>query len=428
MSYLPLIIAFVLLFIGVPVAYAMLIPVLIYFTFINNAMPADLVLQQFVSGVQSFPLLAIPFFTMAAVVMNYSGITRRLMDFADLLVGHMRGGLAQVNVVLSALNGGISGSSNADAAMDCKMLVPEMQKRGFSKGFSAAVTVASSCIAPVIPPGIMMILYCIVCRVSIGKMFLAGYAPGLIMTVILMITVSVMSKKRGYGKTREKMATPKEIVKGAWAAILALAMPLGIIMGMRIGLFTATEAGAIGVLYCLIIGIFVYKELKWSDIPKILLETLYSNGQVMFIIVGANLLGMYMTYERIPHQLSEFLMGLTTNPTVYLLLVNVFLLIVGMFLDGSPAILILGPLLAPPAIAMGIDPVHFGIICVVNLVIGGATPPFASMMFICCSMLDMPAIDYMKEIWPFLIALLIALAITTFFPSIVMFLPNLVMG
>lgn len=427
-ALLPLIIAFVLFFIKVPVGYAMLASSLVYFTFISNAMPSDLMLQQFVSGVQSFPLLAIPFFTMAGVIMNYSGITKRLMDFADVLVGHMRGGMAQVNVVLSTLMGGISGSSNADAAMETKILVPEMVKRGYTKEFAAAITVSSSCITPVIPPGIMMILYCVVTGNSVGRMFLAGVIPGLVMTVALMILVALISKKRGYERSRQTRASLGEICRSAWSAMLALLMPFGIILGLRFGWFTATEAGAISVLYCLIIGFGLYGELKIKHIWPILLETAYTTGICMFIIVGANLLGVYLTYERIPHALTQLITGLTNNPLVFLLLVNIFLLIVGMFLDGSPAILIISPLLAPVAAAMGIDPIHFGIVCVVNLIIGGVTPPFASMMFIVCGMINLPVTKFIKEIWPHLVVLIIVLLILTYIPGLVVFLPNLVFG
>ena len=428
MELIPLYIAFILFFLDVPVAFSMLAAALVYFGFLNHTMPADLMLQQFVSGVQSFPLLAIPFFTMAGVVMNYSGITERLMTFAELMVGHMKGGYAQANVVMSVLMGGICGSSNADAAMETKIFVPEMVKRGYSAEYSAVITATSSCITAVIPPGIMMILYCIVARVSIGKMFLAGYIPGLIVMTALMITVNITSRKKGYGQFREKKATSSEIAIGAKAAVLALIMPFGIIAALRFGVFTATEAGAMAVMYCFIIGLFVYKALHISDFPAILLETLHSTGSIMFIIVGANLFGVYLTYERIPHYMSEYLANVTSSPIIFLLLVNIFLLIVGMFLDGSPAILILGPLLAPVAVSMGIDPVHFGIICLVNLVIGGITPPFASMMFIVCAMLQLPVEKFIREIWPFLIALFISLGIITLIPQAALFLPNLIIG
>jgi len=224
----------------------------------------------------------------------------------------------------------------------------------------------------------------------------------------------------------KKKATAGEIIHGAKAAVLALLMPLGIVAALRFGVFTATEAGAMAVLYCTFVGMVVYRTLHISNFPAIVLETLHSTGAIMFIIVGANLFGVYLTYERIPHHMSVYLANVTDNPIMFLLLVNVFLLIIGMFLDGSPAILIIGPLLAPVAANFGIDPVHFGIIFLINMVIGGITPPFASMMFVVCAMMQLPVAKFMGEVWPFLFALLFALAIITLSPSLVLFLPNLI--
>ena len=424
-NFFPLILSFVLLFLNVPVGFSMLFSALLYFTVFSHAMPPMLILQQFISGVESFPLLAIPFFTTAGVIMNYSGISSRLMKFADLCVGHMNGGLAQVNVLLSTLMGGVSGSSNADAAMETKILVPEMVKRGYSTEFSAAVTVASSCITPVIPPGIMMILYCVVTGNSIGKMFMGGITCGVVLLVCMMVCVSIISKRRHYGKSRENKATFKEILVGFKDCFFALAMPFFILLGMRLGWFTPTEGGAFACIYCLLVGIFVYKGLKMRHYIPIIRESFYSLGQVMFIIVGANLMGIYLTYERIPQAIAAFLLGVTTNKYVFLIIVNLILIFIGMLVDGSPAVLIMGPLLAPIAVKMGINPIHFGLVVVVNLVIGGATPPFASMMFITCSLLKLPTRKFIKEIWPFIGALLIALIIIAYVEPLIMILPNI---
>lgn len=426
MNLIPLIMVFILFFLKVPIAFSLIGSSLVYFLFLSNNMPPDLALQNFVTGVQSFPLLAIPFFIMAGVVMNYSGISKRLMSFADLFVGHMRGGLGQANVVLSALMGGISGSANADAAMQCKILVPEMEKRGYKTSFSGAVTATSSIIPTIIPPGIMLILYSMVTRVSIGKLFLAGYLPGIVITIILMVTVSIISKKEGYGATRDTKATFKELIIGIKDSLLALIMPFLIIMGLRFGLFTPTEAGAIAVVYCVIVGMFVYKELKIKHFIPILKESVSSLAEVMLIIVGANIFGSYLSYERIPHTLSTIILGISDNPYIFLLLINVFLLIVGMFVEGGPAIIIIAPLLLPILKVLGIDLVHFGIIMTLNLAIGGITPPFGSMMFIVSSLLKVSIWDFIKANIPFLIASIIALLIITYIPALSLLLPKLI--
>ena len=426
-SFLPLIIAIALFFLKVPIGFALLSASLFYFGFINTTTPVDLALQNMIKGLESFPMLSIPFFIMVGVVMNKAGISTRLMNFADLLVGHLPGSLGHVNVLLSTLMGGISGSSNADCAMQCKILVPEMEKRGYRTEFSAAVTANSSLIPSIIPPGIVLIIYCMVARVSIGKLFMAGYIPGIMLCIAMMVVVHLEAKKYGYGKTREKMASPKELLVGTKDAILALFMPLGLIMGLRFGLFTATEGGAVSVIYCFIVGIFVYREIKLKDMVPILKETFYSTATVIFIIIGANLFGYYLTWERIPNAMSTLILGLTQNKFLFLLGINLFLLVCGMFIEAAPVIIVLMPLLMEPLAAMNIDLIHFGIIMVLNLQLGGLTPPFGSMMFIACSMLKIPMHKFVRASVPFYCASLIVLVIVTYIPEIVMFLPNLLM-
>ena len=427
-SFIPMILLMVLFFMKVPVGFSLIISSLFYFTFMTDSSPVDLALQNMISGLESFPLLAIPFFIMMGVVMNYAGISDRLMTFAELCVGHLPGSLGHVNVLLSTLMGGLSGSSNADAAMDCKILVPEMEKRGYSREFSAAVTACSSLIPSVIPPGIVLIIYCMAAKQSIGKLFMAGYIPGVMLCIAMMIVVHVIAKKEGYGKTRERMARPGEIARGAWDAILALFMPFGLLMGLRFGAFTATEGGAMAVVYCLVVGFFVYRTLHVKDLVPIFRESFFATAEVMFVIVGANLFGYYVSWERIAQQAGQLILGITDNKYIFLLGINIFLLILGMFMDSGPVIIILMPLLLGPLQQMGIDPIHFGLIMVLNLQAGGLTPPFGSMMFICCSMLKLPMDRFAKACIPFYIAILAVLLICTFCPAIVMFLPNLIMG
>lgn len=426
MQFLPVIVVFLLYFSSIPIAYALFAAALSYFTFINTGSPVDLVLQRFITSTASFPLLAIPFFIMAGSIMNYAGISSKLMKMADVLTGHMVGGLAQVNVVLSTLMGGVSGSANADAAMQCKILVPEMEKRGYSKGFSTAITAASSAIAPVIPPGINLIIYALIAQVSVGKIFIAGYVPGLIMCLCLMVTVTIISKKRGYKPSREKKATPIEILRQVKESSWALFLPFGIILGLRFGMFTPTEAGAIAVLFCTLVGFFVYKELKIHHFKEILKDTVYGTSSVVLIIVAASVFGYYMSWERIPQTIASGLLDITTNKYLMLLVINVLFLAMGMFLEGGAALIILAPLLVPVVVQLGVDPVHFGLIAIVNIMIGGVTPPFGSMMFTTCTITGLPIGEFVRESLPFIGALLIALLIITYMPGLIMFLPNLI--
>lgn len=424
-SFLPILILFILFFLNIPICFALMGSALFFFGFLDTSMDLDLIMQHFIRSAESFPLLAIPFFTMAGSIMNYSGISKRLMGMAEVLTGHLTGGLAQVNILLSVLMGGISGSANADAAMQCKILVPEMVKRGYPKGFSAAITAASSIVSPVIPPGIVLIIYALLSNVSVTKMFIAGYVPGILIAASLMITTAIISRKRNYKPSREKRATLREIWKQFKESIWALILPFVIILGMRIGIFTPTEAGAIAVLITTVIGVFVYKELKISSFIDILKETVYGTSTVMFIIIAANVFGAYLSWERIPYKLTGALLEVSNSPWSLLLIINLILLFVGMFIDGGAAMIILAPLLIPAALGVGIDPLHLGIVMVVNIMIGGVTPPFGSMMFLSCSLLEIKLQDFMKEIAPFIVALLLVLLLLTYVPGIVLFLPNL---
>lgn len=370
-GFIPIIIAFVLYFSGIPVAFALFASALFYFGVIDHNSPPDLIFQKFVTSAQSFPLLAIPFFVMAGSIMNYAGISDKLMKMADVLTGHMKGGLAQSNVLLSCLMGGVSGSANADAAMECKMLVPEMEKRGYSKGFSAAITAASSAVTPIIPPGIDLIIYALLAKVSVAKMFAAAYLPGFVIAACLMICVHFIAVKRGYKPSREKRASGKEILKQSADSLWALLFPLGIVLGIRIGLFTPSEAGAFAVAYCLFVGAVIYRGLKWEHLPKIFLETIDGTATVILVIVAANVFGYYMTWEMIPMKLTTMLLNVTSNKWLMLLLVNVLLLIMGMFLEGGAALIIVAPLLIPVVTKLGVDPIHFGAMCIFNIMIGG---------------------------------------------------------
>lgn len=425
LSILPIILVFILYFLNVPIVFCLFASTLFYFFVIDKGTSPVLVFQKFITSTQNFSLLAIPFFIMAGSIMNYSGISEKLMDFADILTGHLKGGLGHVNVVLSLLMGGVSGSANADAAMQSKMLVPEMVKKGYSNAFSSAITAASSAVTPVIPPGINLIIYGIIASVSVNKMFIAGYIPGILMAASLMVVVAIIANKRDYQPTRERKATFIEILKQALKSFWALLFPFGIIASIRIGMVTPSEAGAVAILYSTIVGFFIYKELKPSDFINIFKETIYGTGSVVLIIVAANVFGYYLSWEQIPQKLTTLLLGITSNKYIMLMICNIILLILGMFIEGGAAMVITAPLLVPLVTQLGVDPLHFGLVVIVNIMVGGITPPFGSMMFTVCGITGCSIQEFIKEVWPFILAILIVLIIITYFPAIVLFLPNL---
>ncbi|WP_375753697.1 TRAP transporter large permease [Vibrio sp. HN007] len=420
--------ALLLLFaIGIPVAFCIFLATLSYFL-INDHLPMMILIQRLAGGLESVTLLAIPFFVMAGVFMNHSGISSRLLKFSEVLTGHMNGGLAQVNVVLSTLMGGLSGSNIADAAMGSKLLVPQMVARGYSASFSSAVTAASALITPIIPPGIALIIYGYVNNVSIGKLFLAGVVPGIMLCLMMMALVSVISKKRGYAPIREKRASAKEVAVSAKDAFLALLLPVIIIGGIRFGVFTPTEAGAAAVLYALVLGMFIYKEMNTKLLWDATKESVLSAANVLLIICVAVGFSKFLTWERVPQNLAMWLTNAVESPFAFLLLVNVFLLIVGMFLEGNAVMIVLAPLLAPVAKSYGIDPVHFGIIFIFNSAIGTVTPPLGTVMFTTCSITKVAIEDFVKEILPFWLLLIVALILITYVPTISIGLPNMVFG
>lgn len=428
MAYLPVIILFILFLIGVPVGISMLIAAFVYFAFINDSMSLMLVAQKMVSANESFTLLAVPFFVTIGSVMNYSGISKRLMHFCDLLTGHWTGGLAQVNVLLSTLLGGISGSASADAAMQCKILVPEMEKLGYDRAYSAAITGASSLISPIIPPGISLIVYATLTNASVGRMFIGGYVPGILMCIGLMCAVWITSKRQGYKPSRTQKASAKEILHSLKECIWALMMPFLIVFGIKFGVFTPTEGGTIIIVLCLFVGKFIYKELKWSDLPKILIDAAVSTCSIMLVIVSASVFSYYLSWERIPYMMTQAVVSVTRNPMVFLLVVNVFVLFLGMFLEGTAMLLIVVPLLYPIAAELGIDPIHFGFVIIVNQAIGGITPPFGSIMYLCSSACKVSIVDFCRKSWPFIIALLVVLLVITYCPQIVLWPVKMIYG
>lgn len=426
---IPVILVFILYFLGMPIVYSLFGATFFYFLVIDTTSKPWLILQKVMNSTQSYSMLAIPFFIMSGSVMNFGGIADKLMDFCECLTGHMKGGLAQVNVLLSMLMGGCSGSANADCAMQSKMLVPEMEKRGYSKAFSAAITAASSAATPVIPPGVNLIVFCLIAQGSLGRTFAAGYVPGIMMSIAMMITVAIISHKRNYPTTRDKLPPAKVIAKQALDSFWGLFFPIGIILGIRFGLFTPSEGGAVAVLYCFIIGKFVYKKIDFKrHLIPILLDSIAGTSSVVLIMVAASTFGQYMTWINLPKIVASAILGVTNNKYVFLMLVNLVLLIMGMFIEGGAALMITTPLLLPVARTLGINDYHYGLVAIVNIMIGGITPPFGSMMFTTCGITGCKISDFIKEVWPFIVCLFIVLLILTFVPWFITVVPDLIYG
>ena len=426
---IPVFMVFILYFLGLPIVYALFGSTFFYFLFIDTTSLPWLILQKVMNSTQSFSMLAIPFFIMAGSVMNFGGISDKLMDFCECVTGHMKGGLAQVNVLRSMLMGGCSGSANADCAMQSKMLVPEMEKRGYSKAFSAAITAASSAATPVIPPGVNLIIFTLIAQASLGRTFAAGYVPGILMAISMMITVAIISHKRNYPTTRDKFPPISVILKQALVSFWGLFFPFGIILGMRFGLFTPSEGGAVAVLYSFVIGRLVYKKLSFrKHLIPILLDTISGTSSVVLIMVSANVFGQYMTWINLPKIVASAILGITENKWVFLILCNVVFLIMGMFLEGGAALMIITPLLLPVARTLGVDVYHFGLVAIVNIMIGGITPPFGSMMFTTCGITGCPISEFLKEVWPFIVCLLLVLLLLTFCPVLITIVPDLLYG
>jgi tripartite ATP-independent transporter DctM subunit len=426
-DWVPGILMLVLFALGTPIAFAIAISALSFFL-IDGQVPLNIFVQKMVSATDSYPLLAIPFFVLAGAIMNRAGITRKLLALADALVGHMTGALAQMCTVLATLLGGLTASSSADAAMLAKILGPEMTRHGYSPAFAAVITSCSAIITALIPPSIGLIIYAYIADASVGRLFIGGVIPGLLLAGSLMVVTAVISKKRGYLPLREKRAGAREVGVAFREAIWALTIPVFIIVGIRYGIFTPTEAGAITVIYVILVGLFAYRSLNLRDVPELLKETALDTASVMLMICAASAFGFYLAWERIPPQMAAWLVGLTKDPTTLLLLINLLLIVLGTAVEGTSALIIMTPIFVPILTKLGIDPVHFGVVLVTNLTIAGVTPPVGQMMFISSQVLKVPMDDYTVEVLPFLGVMLLLLVALTVFPQITLWLPNLVYG
>ncbi|WP_102867353.1 TRAP transporter large permease [Pseudovibrio exalbescens] len=409
---------------GVPVAFSIGIGSFLFFL-TSDFVPVSISVQRIASSSQSFPLLAVPFFVLAGNLMNATGITKRLIGFATVTTGWISGGLAQVTIALSALMGGISGSAVADSAMQSRILGPSMLERGFSKGYTGCSIAFSSLICATIPPSIGLILYGFVGNVSIGRLFLAGIVPGILMAVFLMSTAYIVAKRRGYKPELDERPSRGEVIKELGAAKWALMFPVFLIGGIRFGVFTPSEAGAFAVVYALIIGFWVYKELTCKSVWETLEQSARDIGMIMLIIMFSAMLGYAIVFEQVPQNLSAFVLGISETPTLILFLVLLFLAVCGMFLESTVLVLLLTPIFVPVIIKLGIDPVHFGILMMTTVTMGGMTPPVGVAMFTVCGILKCPTDEYIRESVPFILAILALITFMALTPGVVLFLPNL---
>lgn len=412
---------FILICLKVPISFSLLISSLLYL--IANDISPIVAIQRMAMGVgDSFPLMAVPFFILAGNIMNTGGITRRIFDFANKVVGHITGGLGHANILASIIFSGMSGTAIADAGGLGAIELKAMKDAGYDEDFSLAITGASSIIGPIIPPSVPAVVFGVIAGVSIGRLFIGGVVPGLIMGLAMAVFVYVESKRKKYPKT--KRATIGEIWKAVRESFFTLMTPVIILGGIIGGVFTPTEAAMIAVIYSLVLS-FVYKELGVKDVPRMLMETVNGTVSVMLIVGSASLFGWILASAQIPQMLSSFFLNTMPNKYVALLVINVLLFVVGTFMETISAITILTPVLMPVVVNFGIDPVHFGIIMILNLMIGLLTPPVGMVLYVLAGVSKVPFERIAKVVLPYVFTLSIVLLIITFVPDIVLFLPNL---
>ncbi|WP_394138180.1 TRAP transporter large permease [Cytobacillus oceanisediminis] len=408
-----------LFLINVPVAVALGLASMIVLMVQDNV-PLMVIVQKMFTSTDSFTLMAVPFFILAGKLMESGGISKRLINFSSTLVGSLHGGLAMVSVVTCMFFAAISGSAAATTAAVGSILIPAMVKRGYDKSFSTAIQAAGGTIGVMIPPSVPLILFGVIAGASIGDLFIAGIIPGFFVGMSLILVAYFISRKRGYGK--EEKSSLKEVASAFKSAILAILMPVIILGGIYGGIFTPTEGSVVAVVYGLIVGLLIYKEIKWKELPEIFISSAITSSVILFIISCASIFGFLLTREQIPAQISEGMLGITSNAIMILIIINVILLIVGTFLETSAAIVIMAPILVPIASAAGMDLVHFGVIMVVNLAIGMITPPVGINLFVASNIANIRLEHIVRAIMPFIIVLIIDVLILSFMPSISLFL------
>ncbi len=412
---------------GMPVAFAFGISGVAFFLQ-QPTLPLTMPIQQVLSQTQNFLLLAIPLFVLAGNLLNETGLTERVMKLASILTGHMRGGMAQSNMVIAASLGGITSSAIGDATMLSRMLGPGMIKQGYSGGFSAAVIGNSALITTMIPPGIGLVLYGSIAEVSIGRLFAAGMVPGLLMTVLLMGAVGVRARQKGYLPEREARPPLKEIAKTFIDCIWAFLFPVILIVGLRFGMFTPSEAGAFACVYAIVIGTIVYRQFTWKKMIQTLENTVVDMGMVMLLIALSATFSYGIIWDQIPQRLAEFMLGISDTPWVVMLIIVAFLLFAGTFMDSTVLILMLTAILVPVAQQLNVDLVHFGIIMVLTLTLGLLTPPEGAVLYIVCTIFKCTLWDFVKEGWLMMLTTVVVVTLVIFWPDLALWLPNLTFG
>jgi C4-dicarboxylate transporter DctM subunit len=412
--------------IGLPIAVSMGLTAVIFFVALGETDVLCMIPARMYSSTTSFTLLAIPFFILTGNLMNAGGITNRLFRFAQNLVGHLKGGLGHVIVVSAMIFAGMTGAAVAEAAAIGTVGLEGMTKRGFDRKFCTAIIASASTIGPVIPPSIPLVIYGSITGTSVGRLFLGGFIPGFLMGIALMIIVYVVSGRRNY--PRERRATLRELLDSILGALSAVFTPVIIIGGMVSGIFTPTEASVGATVYALVLTMFIYKEVKLKDLPRILWETLESSVRVLFIISAAGIFGWLLIHQRVPETVIKGLLSLSGNPWVVLLIINIILLILGCFMEGISVLLLTIPVFVPVITKLGIDPVHFGLIMTLNSMIGLLTPPVGMVLYTMSSIGKIPVWDLAHELRWHIIALMVVLGLITQVPSITTFIPNLLMG
>jgi C4-dicarboxylate transporter DctM subunit len=396
------------------------------YALISGNMPVTTLIQTTFGGLATFPLLAIPLFMLAGNLMNEGGITPDLVRFARLMLGHIRGGLGLATIMACAIFAAISGAAVATAVAIGMVMIPAMKKAGYDEEVGAAVTCVASCMGPIIPPSIPFIIYGVTANISIGALFLGGILPGLVLGLALMGYMYYVAVKKDY--PQDPRASLKVVLVAAWKAIPALFMPILIMGGILSGMFTPTEAGGVTVVYAALVGAIVYRRLKLRNLPRVLLKSGLESGMVMLLIAMSEPFSWIVAVDQIPQLLIDWMSRLTTSPYMILLMVNIFLLLLGIPLETAPALVIVTPVLAPIAITMGIDPVHMGVIICLNLVLGLITPPVGAVLFAVCGVGNMTIDRLSRAIWPPFFISLIVLAMVTYIPWLSTFLPRIFMG
>jgi C4-dicarboxylate transporter DctM subunit len=414
-----------LIFLGVPIAVAMGLTAVGTFFFLGESFVLPMLAQRMYSATTGFTLLAIPFFILAGNLMNSGGITHRVFRFAQALVGHLQGGLGHVNVVSSMIFSGMSGAAVADAAGLGLVELEAMQKAGYGRRFSAAVTAASSTIGPVVPPSIPFVIYGSITGESVGRLFLAGCLPGVMMGLAMMIAVYFVSQRRGYPKGQR--ASLQELWMSARDSFFALCMPVLIIGGILGGIFTPTEAAVVASIYALLLGLFVYREIKFKDLPAILWETINQSVKVLFIIAAAGFLGWLLIHQQIPQQVISGLTALSSTKWILMLIIIAILLILGCFLEGIAVLVITIPVFMPLIQQFGVDPIQFGVIMILCSMLGLLTPPVGMSLYAVASISNVPVGSLSKELWPYLLGIFIVLIIITYVPVFSLGIPDLLM-